>query len=331
MTGHAKSLKRSHWFVGIDIGGTKTLAVLTDGDRKVHDCIVTQTRVCGGPTSVVEDVFSKATALAAKVGLGSGELDGLAVAFAGLCDLRSGVILEAPNLLGWIDYPLYETLRSKCDIPIVVANDVDMAALAEFRDGAGKNTLSMLFVSVGTGIGGGLVLKGSLYQGGSGLAGEFGHMVISSDSILCACGRTGCLEAMASGGALEARTRERILRGEHSALTQLVGGKIDKITARLIFDAAENQDPLANSIIDSGAKALGIGLTNLLHIFNPELIVIGGGMAAQWERYVKLALKEMNARAFPSYLRGVTVSRSMLGGAASALGGIALLQEQAPV
>lgn len=304
------------------------LAVLADGERNVLGCLISSTRVRDGPVGVIEDICSHASALAAKVGLRSEDLDGLAVAFAGLCDPHSGVILEAPNLPGWVDYPLYETLRSSLEIPIGVANDVDMAALAESRDGVGKNASNMLFVSVGTGIGGGLVLQGNLYQGWSGLAGEFGHIVISSEPFLCACGMMGCLEAMASGSALESMARERIRRGEHSALTQLVQGKIDDITARLIFEAAVNKDRLAHSIIRFGARALGIGLTNLLHMFNPELIVIGGGIASQWETYVEVAVNEMNTRAFPSALKGVTVSRSSIGEVASAIGGIALLQEQ---
>jgi len=327
MTGCSKRVKDQR-FIGFDIGGTKMLAVLADGERKVLDCLISSTRVRDGPVGVLEDISSQASALAAKVGLRSEDLDGLAVAFAGLCDPHSGVILEAPNLPGWVDYPLYETLRSSFEIPIGVANDVDMAALAESRDGVGKNASNMLFVSVGTGIGGGLILQGNLYQGWSGLAGEFGHIVISSEAFLCACGRMGCLEAMASGSALESMARERIRRGEHSALTQLVHGKIDDITARSIFEAAVNKDRLANSIIRFGAQALGIGLTNLLHMFNPELIVIGGGIASQWETYVEVAVNEMNTRAFPSALKGVTVSRSSIGEVASAIGGIALLQEQ---
>ena len=185
----------------------------------------------------------------------------------------------------------------------------------------------MLFVAVGTGIGGGLVLGGQLHQGKSGVAGEIGHMALESEGPVCNCGRRGCLEALASGTALPRLAQRRIDGGQASVLTQLCGGRTEAMTGEMVFEAARQGDEVARLVIADAARALGAGLANLLNLLNPDMIVVGGGVASEWDSYVVPAIEHMERTAFPRVVQDVSVVPSQLGGLASALGAVALARE----
>ena len=313
-------------YVGVDLGGTKTLAVLTDADLGVIGQDTAPTAADRPPDDVVDTIVDLARALVREAGHQPAQLAGLGIAFAGLYDVHRDVVDTAPNLPGWEGYPLRTELAARLGVPTALGNDVNLAALAEHRLGAGRGVRDMLFVAVGTGIGGGLVLGGELYQGKSSVAGEIGHMALESEGPVCNCGRTGCLEALASGTALPRLAQSRMNAGQTSILTQLCGGRTDAMTGEMVFEAARQGDALAGAVIADAARSLGAGLANLLNLLNPDMIVIGGGVASEWASYVVPAIEHMERTAFPHVVRDVSVVPSQLGGLASALGAVALAQ-----
>ena len=322
----AGSTERS-LFVGVDLGGTKTLAVLTDARLDVLGQETAPTAADKTPDDVVATIVDLARGLVREAGAETTQLAGLGIAFAGLYDVHRDVVDTAPNLPGWEGYPLRTELAARLGVPTALGNDVSLAALAEHRLGAGRGVRDMVFVAVGTGIGGGLVLGGQLYQGKSGVAGEIGHMALESDGPVCNCGRTGCLEALASGTALPRLAQMRIDGGQTSILTRLCGGRAETMTGEMVFEAARQGDELAGQVIAGAARSLGTGLANLLNLLNPDMIVIGGGVASEWDSYVVPAIQHMERTAFPHVVKDAAVVPSQLGGLASALGAVALAQE----
>ena len=314
-------------FVGVDLGGTKTLAVLADARYEVIGQETAPTAADKAPDDVVTTIVDLARALVRQAGFRPAQLAGLGISFAGLYDVHRDVVDTAPNLPGWEGYPLRTTLAERLGVPTALGNDVSLAALAEHRLGAGRGVRDMLFVAVGTGIGGGLVLGGQLYQGKSGVAGEIGHMALESEGPVCNCGRTGCLEALASGTALPRLAQKRLDSGQSSLLTQLCVGRTETMTGEMVFEAARQGDELAGAVIADAARSLGAGLANLLNLLNPDMIVIGGGVASEWTTYVVPAIEHMERTAFPHVVKDASVVPSQLGGLASALGAVALAQE----
>ena len=322
----AGSTERS-LFVGVDLGGTKMLAVLADTHYEVIGQETAPTPADKAPDDVVATIVDLALALVRQAGFQPSQLAGLGIAFAGLYDVHRDVVDTAPNLPGWEGYPLRRALEEALGVPTALGNDVSLAALAEHRLGAGRGVRDMLFVAVGTGIGGGLVLEGKLYQGKSGVAGEIGHMALESEGPVCNCGRTGCLEALASGTALHRLAQSRMDSGQSSLLTRLCSGRTETMTGEMVFEAARQGDQLARSVVADAARSLGAGLANLLNLLNPAMIVIGGGVASEWTSYVVPAIEYMERTAFPHVVKDVSVVPSQLGGLASALGAVALAEE----
>ena len=315
-------------FVGVDLGGTKTLAVLADAQYEVIGQDTAPTAADKSPDDVVDTIVELARTLVRQAGHQPAQLAGLGIAFAGLYDVHRDVVDTAPNLPGWEGYPLRRALAERLGVPAFLGNDVSLAALAEHRLGAGRGVRDMLFVAVGTGIGGGLVLGGKLYQGKSGVAGEIGHMALEPDGPVCNCGRRGCLEALASGTALPRLAKRRLECGQASLLTRLCGGRTETMTGEMVFEAARQGDELAGAVIAGAARSLGSGLANLLNLLNPDMIVIGGGVASEWTAYIVPAIEHMERTAFPHVVRDASVVPSQLGGLASALGAVALAQEE---
>ena len=315
--------------VAVDLGGTKALTVLTDPDGKVVDRTRGETLAHRGPEAVIGAVVKEIEGLLRSNSISPAQLAGVGIAFAGLYDARNEVVSLAPNLPGWENYPLKERLQQALGVPAYVGNDVTMAALGEHRFGAGQGINDMLFVAVGTGIGGGMVLDGRLYQGHSGTAGEVGHMVVELGGPLCVCGNRGCLEALSSGSALARMARDRLRSGESSLLPTLYEGELEELTAEVVFQGALQGDQLARGVVERGALALGVGLAALVNLLNPQLLVVGGGVAAQWGLYVQPAIEHLYRVALPKPAQDVRVAPSALEDLAGVLGAVALVQDAA--
>jgi glucokinase len=203
------------------------------------------------------------------------EVRGVGVSCGGPLDTKTGVVYAPPNLPGWEAVPVKRILEDALGLPVSVENDANATAVAEWRFGAGQGTRNLIFMTVGTGIGGGLILDGRLYHGTNDLAGEVGHQTILMDGPLCGCGKRGCLEALASGPAIARLARESMMYGRHKRVLALAGGKPGDITAEHVVQAAKEGDPFARQILEEAGTYLGVGIANLIQILNPERVILG--------------------------------------------------------
>jgi glucokinase len=245
---------------------------------------------------------------------------GVGIAAAGILDTERGIITTSPNLLHWHNVPLRDIFADRLGIVTYVINDANAAALGEHRFGAGMGFDNIVYLTVSTGIGGGIIIGGELYSGTDGCAGEIGHMTVEANGPQCHCGNFGCLEALASGWAVAKTAIERINNGGKSYIVELVDGKIDNITAEMVAAAARRGDQLAADIVAEAAKYLGVGLANLVNIFNPELIVIGGGLSKMGGMLLKPARKVLKERAFQLPAQTARIVRARLGSNAGIIG-----------
>jgi glucokinase len=311
-------------YLGIDLGGTKIITAVVDGEGRIIARDYQETEAQGGPAAVVGQITEAATNVIAESGVNSAGITGVGVAAPGPIDAESGVVTAPPNLPGWKDVPLKQLIQDQLGLPTALENDANAAALAEHRFGAGQGTKHMIYVTASTGIGGGFILDGELYAGATGAAGEIGHMTIIPHGPLCGCGNQGCLEALASGRAIAREARERVRQGAPGLIADLADGDLERISAKLVAEAADQGDTEAANILDEAMTYLGIGMANLVNLFNPELIVIGGGLTKMGERLFGPVRSIIDQRAFPASAQAVRVAPAELGDDAGVLGAAAV-------
>jgi glucokinase len=263
---------RGRYVFGIDVGGTNLRVALADEsgqlvDRRHHDTDPSASAEVG-----VKTLAEMMQELAQTHGLAMSDFGAAGVGVPGPTDPAKGILFDPPHLPGWHNVPLAALLETAAGVPTHIENDAQLAAYGEFHRGAGRGSRHLVFVTISTGIGGGIVIDGKLYSGAGGAAGEVGHVVIDPDGPMCSCGRRGHLEALASGTAMARIAGERIAAGEESTLAGL-----ETITAKAIGDAAEAGDSLALSILADAGRLLGLSLGGLLNILDPEVLVLGGG------------------------------------------------------
>jgi glucokinase len=238
-------------------------------------------------------------------------------------DIEAGVVVAPPNLPGWARVPLKRLIEDGLGITTFLENDANAAALGEHRFGAGRGTRHMIYVTASTGIGGGLILDGKLYHGADGMAGEIGHTTAMPYGPHCNCGNRGCLESFASGTAIAREARGRVARGVPTLIADLAGGDLERITAKLVAQAADQGDVEAQSILAEAMDYLGIGMANLVNLFNPELIVIGGGLTNIGEGLFDPVRRAIVRHAFHTPAETVRVVRAELGDKVGVLGAVA--------
>lgn len=314
--------------IGVDLGGTNIRALVLDESMEVMGRSETLTRAEEGVEAVVgriADCVGEALDLA---GVGLDDVAGVGVGAAGLTDWRSGTVLLASNL-GWKDVPLKEHLsRELGGIRVEVDKDTNAAALAEARLGAGRAFDHFLYVTAGTGIGGGIILNGALYRGATGGAGDIGHVVVDPDGPLCGCGDHGCVEVFASGGGIVARARDALADGLPEAASSSMAA--ENLTAQAVFDAAEQGDALAARVVEKAGTALGLILADYININNPEAIVLGGGLLRAGALYREPVERELKRRALPALGDVVRLVVPELGEDVGMVGGALLLAEAQP-
>ena len=299
--------------LAVDLGGTKILTALVSRNGGIIARGHCLTLADEGPTPVIERLLSAIDSILRLESLRPSNLDSISIAAAGAVDLEQGLVTLSPNLPGWHDVPLGEVVRERYGVRVFLVNDASAAALGEHRFGSGKGVKNLVFLAIGTGIGGGIIINGELYQGASGSAGEIGHMTIDLNGRRCTCGNIGCLETLVSGTAIAREARRRIGQGEKSTLTDIVAGKIDNITAEKVGVAACDGDALSLDVIAEAGAYLGIGMVNLVNIFNPEMIIVGGGVAKLGELLLEPARQVVRERAFPVSAQAVRVVTARLG------------------
>jgi len=263
--------------LAVDIGGTQFRIALVSTSGKILKRHAVPNEFVDNPSAGLHYIKTAVTELIA--GESNAGIAGMGVAIAGLVTVESGVLLTSPNLLKWYGTPIKEIFERELGLPVWVCNDANLAALGEQRYGVGKGIDDLIFITVSTGIGGGIIINGKMFLGSQGFGAEIGHMTIDNDGPRCNCGNIGCLEMLASGTAIARMARERMMNGEASTIKDVAGDNLTKITAETVFAKAKRGDGLAISVVNAATRNLGIGIVNLVHLFNPQMIVLGGGVS----------------------------------------------------
>ncbi len=307
--------------IAVDLGGTQfRVAAVTQHPRILHR-FAEPTRADAEPNVVISDI-ARVVAHARERIPGSSVI-GLGVTAPGPLDHETGVVFQAPNLPTWRDVPLADELRRRTGLPVLLGNDANLAALAEARCGAGAGAKHLVYVTVSTGIGSGFVVHGKLLLGAHGAAAEAGHMTLALDGPLCGCGNHGCLEAYASGTGLVNRARDAMAAGRGTSLAEL-GAELD---ARDIALAAAQGDSLARELIEQAGVALGLGIRNLLHLLDPEIVVIGGGVSRIGPPLWDPMRRIVESDALSVYRRDLRIVPAALGDDSGLLGAGLLVHE----
>ena len=314
--------------LAFDLGGTKFAfgVVAENGDILGSDKIETLAKQ--GPEQAIQRVNLAAQALLKKLNIKPEELIGIGIASPGPLDITKGCVDGSPNLPGWTGYSIVKGLSGFFNLPARIDNDANAAALGEYKFGAGKNKKNMVYITVSTGIGGGVIVDGRLMRGANGNAAELGHLTLNIDGPTCPCGANGCLEMYASGTAIARRTREAIQAGAQSQILNLAGS-VEEITTHHILTALEKDDALAQKIWNETTEYLGRGLAVVINSFNPEVIVVGGGVTAAGDLLFKPVREKALRYAFPRLAAVCSIVPAGLGSNVGVVGAAACAFENA--
>jgi glucokinase len=324
---------KERYIVGVDLGGTNIVAgaMPVDGSREIA-MSTTQTLAEGGAGAVVDRIAAMIDKVIAQTmaetGAPRSAFLGVGIGSPGPLNRDKGIVIITPNL-GWKNFPLRDEISSRVKLEATLDNDANCATLGEFWCGAAKGGRNVIGMTLGTGIGGGLILEGKLFHGVSDAAGEIGHTTIDSTGRRCKCGNYGCLEAYASGPAIAERAREA-LRGDEgeSILVSMVGGDPRKITAATVYEAAKRGDLTAREVVRETARFLGAGVANLLNIFNPDTVVLAGGVTQAGDALFLPLRAEVKRRAFKPAVQACRIVPGALPLSAGVVGAIAAFKLQ---
>lgn len=309
--------------IGLDVGGTKIAAVRirADGEIVARETLPTPADDMEETLrSMISAAQAVRTAAVAVVGIGA----------AGLVEKGTGILTFAPNL-AWRNVPISERVGGELGLPTLTDNDANMAAWGEHRFGAGRGHDDILLVTVGTGIGGGIVAGGKVFRGAHGFAGEIGHIIVEPGGPVCGCGNRGCWEQVASGHAIERAGREAVVDHPYSNIATLAGGDPAKVTGQLVTQAAREGDPVARGIFAVVGTRLGEGIAGLVNVLDPDIVVVGGGAIAAGEMLLATARSAFGeAVEGPEYRPEVPIVAAQLGNDAGAVGAAALALEDIP-
>ncbi|MDQ5826279.1 MAG: ROK family protein [Chloroflexota bacterium] len=314
--------------IGVDVGGTKILSVRADEKGNIQARELCATEADRGLDYVVGLIAGSIEKLA-----GGETIEAVGLGVPGPLDPVKGIVYDPPNLPGWDDVPLVSLLRKKLDtlsdVPVVLVNDANAAALAEYHFGAGtryKGELPLkhlVYLTISTGIGGGVITDGKLLVGSTGMAAELGHIVIDAGGPRCGCGNLGCLEACAAGPAL-AREGYLIVKSRRpTKMAQMVNGVAEDVTAEIVVKAARQGDHEAMMLMEREGMLVGVGVVNCIHAFNPQLIVLGGGVTNAKELLFDRVRATVEDRIMPAYKGTYQIVPAALGGDVGALGTVA--------
>ncbi|MEI9401693.1 ROK family protein [Mesorhizobium argentiipisi] len=306
--------------LAFDLGGTELRGALVERGGEVVARVWEPTMTEAGSEAVIGRIIALANKLLTDHP--QAKVIGIGACAPGPLDPKAGIVIGPPTLSGWHNVPMIDILSRQFGLPVRLENDANAAALGEWRYGAGRGSESLVFVTVSTGIGGGVIADGHIYHGRRGLAAEIGHMTITGEGGRCFCGNVGCFEAVASGTALGRRATQLTASGDGSALRRLSGN--GDVSARHVVEAARTGDAAARDLVDAEARWLGIGFTNLLHLYSPEVIVMGGGLSNGFDLLAPGIRATIDERAMQVY-RDVPVVRAELGDRAGLVGAASLI------
>lgn len=311
-------------YIGIDFGGTKILGALFDENGKILYKNKKKTKAKNGLKTVEEQLFSVIDELIAESN--NGKIKSIGMGVPGLIDVKTGTVKFAPNIV-MDNYPIRKIIRDRYNLDTFIGNDVNVGTLGEWKYSLEGKAENFIGIFVGTGIGGGIIIDNKLYGGAGGLAGEIGHMTIDSEGAICGCGSRGCLEAVASKTGIQAEIQARIKRGESTLIKESIE-KEGILKSGPLKEAYEKDDVVVIETIERAAKYLGVGVANLINIFNPEVIVFGGGIMEELgDSILPILKKEASRYAMKAVFENVKFKKAKLGDDAGIMGAFVLAQE----
>ncbi len=311
----------SQYYLGLDVGGTSMKAGIISADGTLIQTLLQPTNKNAGPQAGLALMEKVINLCIQKAGLNLGSIQAIGAAVPGIIDLKNGVILDAVNLTDWKNVPVRTHLETIFNKPIAFLNDANAAALGEAWLGAGKGAESMAFLTLGTGIGGGLIHQGKIIEGRHGLAGEIGHTRIEmSRPRPCSCGQFGCLEAYAGATSVLKRAYEALAEDFNKISDLHEPAEKKTLSCKDVFDVARNGDPIADRLVEETSSALALGIINILHFFDPEKVVLGGGMIAAGDDFLKRIRWFVKDQAFKECAQGEDICFATLGNDAGILG-----------
>jgi glucokinase len=305
--------------IGVDLGGTNIRVAAISMQGTVLRRTKQATDPEAGKDLVIEKLLQMLEAALKREREAGRRPQAVGIGAPGVIFVRRGVIVSSPNLPDWVEVPLKAIVRRRISLPVVVENDANAAAYGEKWVGAGKGAHSLICLTLGTGVGGGIILNGRVWHGEDGMAAELGHTTVNPDGPQCKCGNTGCLEVYASATGIVREVQRHLIR-EDSILKTSFQGREDVFNARDVFRAAKAGDLVCLRVIHQMGRYLGIGIANMVNTFNPQIIVISGGVTAAWRDFIPIVKEEVTVRAFKVPRIRAKIVRAKLGDDAGVIG-----------
>ncbi len=305
--------------VGIDLGATHLSMLVTDFSAHVLAELERPLTISDGPARCLDQIDIMLMELLGSLHIQISQLSAVGLGVPGPVEAESGEVSSPPIMPGWDHYPIRQHLEQHWHVPVTVANDAELGALGEWAYGAGRGVSNLAYIKVGTGVGAGLILDGYIYRGSTGCAGEIGHITIQENGPLCTCGNRGCLEAMAGGQAIARKARQAVESGKRTELASIAP---EAILAGNVAAAASRGDLVAQQIITEAGQYLGIAVASLVNLFNPSMIVIGGGVAQLGDQLLDPIRTTVRERSLKSAYKAVHIRSAMLGRRASSMGAV---------
>ncbi|WP_088103918.1 ROK family protein [Halalkalibacter urbisdiaboli] len=307
------------YIVGIDLGGTQIRVGLFSDTGQLIDKRATLTLAQEGPDNVIERLITFIQAVITE-NSADGSVSGIGIGSPGPLDVFEGVIKSPPNLPGWVNIPLRQILENQFNVPVYLNNDANAAVLGEYFHGGGKGKKNVVYLTISTGVGSGVIDNGQLQLGGNGSAAEVGHMIINPLGPLCGCGNKGCVEAYVSGTGIVNRMKKVLEEeGRASLLREM------DVTTKAIFDAAQKYDPLALQLVEETRSYLGVALVNIIHLYNPEIIIFGGGVSKVGDYLFQPAIEFAKKKAMKPMADEIEFVQAQLGGDVGLIGAASLV------
>jgi glucokinase len=319
---------KSPYLIGVDLGGTKILAGVFDPGLNCLGQMKCSTKADRGPEGVIERIGRCVRDAIDECDLSIKQVRGVGVGAPGAVNTAEGRVIFAPNL-GWKDVALKKQLEKELDLPVFVDNDCKLHALGVFEAEYQGKPRNLIGIFLGTGIGAGIFIDGKPYTGFNGTAGEIGHMVLDINGPECGCGNRGCFEALASRRAIFRAIQQGVKNGQETVLTEMLGADLADLRSGDLRKAIRRGDKFVEKIIDQAAEYTGIACGNLINLFNPERIVLGGGVIEQLENdMMPIIDKEARKHALPGTAKGIEIVASRLGDDAGITGGAVLVARE---
>ncbi len=309
--------------IGVDVGGTNVKIAIVDNSGKIEFSNTVNTRAEMGYEYTISNIKQAIKDLLADSKIKLKDIEGIGFGFPGQIDYKKGIVLSLPNIPGWVNVPISTIIEDEFGIPTKVDNDVRCAALGELKYGAGRGCENLICITVGTGIGSGIIVNGKLVRGASNAAGEIGHLKMQiHDGPICGCGDTGCFEAFASGPSIVAMAEKYIAGGKSTKFREMAN---PKITPFIVAEAAKQGDAVAKRIFEIMGEYIGVGLASVVNLLNPEKIVIGGGVADAGDILFEPIIRTVEQRAMKISADAVQILPAELGNNAGIVGACLLL------